>query len=200
MLASNHVCAVLVVQLLDFLLQGFWILDGANHLLQIVLHTFDQGFQVSARPALQRHFPRQPRLLELEVRNEQVQPTVGLVVPLQLTIHLLDLVLHLKDLSFPGLNLLLELLDFVIQHKLELLQLLVLLLEVIDAPLLVPNGLIPLPDLTLEGRNVFLQRRNGSVQLPFLLEEVLDLLLLGLNVLLQRVELLAHDAILSFQP
>lgn len=33
-----------------------------------------------------------------------------------------------------------------------------------------------------------------------LLEQVLDLLLLRLNVLLQRVELLAHDAVLALEP
>lgn len=47
--------------------------------------------------------------------------------------YLLNLVFHLFDIIFPGLNLFFQLLDLIIQHKLELLQFLVLLFQVINS-------------------------------------------------------------------
>jgi hypothetical protein len=59
-----------------------------THLLQIILHPLDEGLQVCAWPALHYDLPWKSSLFKLEVRDQQIQTAISLVVPLKLPIHL----------------------------------------------------------------------------------------------------------------
>mmetsp|Transcript_33956 Transcript_33956/g.60906 ORF Transcript_33956/g.60906 Transcript_33956/m.60906 type:complete len:350 (-) Transcript_33956:1974-3023(-) len=122
------------------------------------------------------------------------------MVSLKFTVHLLDLLLGLRNLILPGLNLALQLTDLVVQNKLELLQLLILLLQVIDPLLFISNRLISLLDLILQGFDILFKTFDFLIQTALCLEEAVDFLILVTDVLLECVKLLPHDTILSFQP
>ena len=190
---------VLLVQLGDGRRELLGVLHQARRRVQVRLEAADFLVLGRKRRALLDDVLLQPRQLVLQVLDGQVEVRVGLVVPLQLVVHALDGVLHVRDVLLARLDLLLQLLDLVIEHKLELLQLLRLFLQVVDALLLVADGVVAVAQLLAQTRDVLLQLSDGVPQRSLVVAQTGDDVLLLVDVLLELVELLLHDAVLALQ-
>ena len=191
---------VLRVQGLDLLGESLGRLDVFRGLVEILLERMNCRVPVLNRLLLALDVLAHPEELVAKVLDGEVEVGVALVVPLQLLVHLSDLILHIRDVLLAGFDGPLELLDLEVEDKLELLQLLVLLLQVVDSLLLVPDRLVPVPDLALKARDVLLQICDRGVQVLLIGEETGNLVLLLRDALLHGGELLLHDAVLALQP
>lgn len=58
--------------------------------MHVVMELLDRGVAVLQCGALRQHLPLEALLLELQVGDVEVQLCIGLVVPLQLLVHLLQ--------------------------------------------------------------------------------------------------------------
>ena len=191
---------VLRVQGLDLLGESLGRLDVFRGLVEILLERMNCRVPVLNRLLLALDVLAHPEELVAKVLDGEVEVGVALVVPLQLLVHLSDLILHIRDVLLAGFDSPLELLDLEVEDKLELLQLLVLLLQVVDSLLLVPDRLVPVPDLALKARDVLLQICDCGVQVLLIGEETGNLVLLLRDALLHGGKLFLHDAVLALQP
>mmetsp|Transcript_11041 Transcript_11041/g.27865 ORF Transcript_11041/g.27865 Transcript_11041/m.27865 type:complete len:408 (-) Transcript_11041:2445-3668(-) len=193
------VARVARVEGLHRVLEGLGVLHVLDGLVQVRLERAQLPACVGELGALRDDLALQSIEAQAQVGERQLEGAVGAVVVLQLAVHLPNLLTHLENLHLSRLDLLLELLDLVVEHELELLELLVLFLEVVDALLLIRDGLVALLDLSLEPGNVLLETRDLRVELLLVGEERVDLLLLFVDLFLQRDELLVHDAVLALE-